>query len=157
MTNDIFTIGYEGVTIEQAVATLKTAGVTLLLDIRAVPLSRRPGFSKNKLAGHLAQAGIGYLLLKTLGTPAEGRAAARKGNVGELRRIYEMHLDTLEAQAGFAAALAEIPGAGLLPALLRARPARLPSPDRRRTAGGGNRPVDYPSRPAGSRWLDFRP
>ena len=106
MQPSLFTIGYEGVTIEPFIATLKTAKVETLIDIRAVPLSRRPGFSKNKLAGHLNAAGIKYLLLKGLGTPAEGRAAARKGNIAELHRIYTAHLDTLEAQADYATALA---------------------------------------------------
>jgi uncharacterized protein (DUF488 family) len=93
----IYTIGYEGVTAEAFIAALKEAGVEALLDIRAVPLSRKPGFSKNKLAERAGAAGIRYVPMKGLGTPTEGRAAARKGNAGELRRIYEEHLLTQEA------------------------------------------------------------
>jgi hypothetical protein len=44
-----------------------------------VPNSRRPGFSKNILAASLAEAGIAYLGLKALGTPAEGRAFIADG------------------------------------------------------------------------------
>lgn len=84
----IFTIGYEGVTVDALAKTLVDAGVKVLLDVRAVPLSRKPGFSKNKLAAKLAENDIRYVGLKGLGTPAEGRAAARKGNTGEMRRIF---------------------------------------------------------------------
>lgn len=90
----IYTIGYEGVTVDALVLTLKNAGVRVLLDVRAVPLSRKPGFSKNKLAAKLAEHHIRYVGLKGLGTPAEGRAAARKGNTGEMRRIFSEQLDS---------------------------------------------------------------
>lgn len=93
----IFTIGYEGVTQAAFIATLREAGVTLVADVRAVPLSRRPGFSKNVLAAGLKEAGIGYLGFKALGTPPEGREAARKGDVARLARIYDGQLETTEA------------------------------------------------------------
>ena len=95
----LFTIGYEGATVDEVIAALLKAGVKRLVDIRAVPLSRRPGFSKNVLAAHLANAGIAYTLLKPLGTPPEGREAARKGNVKRLREIYLGQLETPEAMA----------------------------------------------------------
>ena len=94
MKTDIYTIGYEGMTADAFVESLVRAGVAALLDIRAVPLSRKPGFSKHKLAARLTQSGIDYVPLKGLGTPAEGRAAARRGNAGELRRIYAAYLDS---------------------------------------------------------------
>ena len=40
----IFTIGYEKSTQPELIAALQAAGVTRLIDVRAVPLSRRPGF-----------------------------------------------------------------------------------------------------------------
>src|SRR3546814_12565827 len=84
----IFTIGYEGATQDEVIAALRAAGVTMLADVRAVPLSRRPGFSKNILAAGLREAGIGYVGLKALGTPAAGREAARKGPHQRLAEIY---------------------------------------------------------------------
>ncbi|MEC3950318.1 DUF488 domain-containing protein [Sphingobium sp. HWE2-09] len=93
----IFTIGYEGVTQPELIATLQDAGVRLLADVRAVPLSRRPGFSKNILAAGLREAGIDYVGLKALGTPAEGREAARKGQHARLADIYGRQLDLPEA------------------------------------------------------------
>lgn len=79
------------------IGALDRAGVRLLVDVRAVPLSRRPGFSKNILAAGLHEAGIDYLGLKALGTPAAGREAARKGNLPVLEEIYAAQLDLPEA------------------------------------------------------------
>lgn len=93
----IFTIGYEGATQADVIAALQKAGVTLLADVRAVPLSRRPGFSKNILAAGLREAGIDYVGLKALGTPPAGREAARKGDHAKLREIYAAQLDLPEA------------------------------------------------------------
>jgi uncharacterized protein (DUF488 family) len=95
----IFTIGYEGVTQADLIAALKAAGVELLADIRAVPLSRRPGFSKNILASGLRDAGIDYVGLKALGTPPEGREAARRGNHAKLAEVYAGQLELPEAMA----------------------------------------------------------
>src|SRR5438067_2607055 len=94
----IRTIGYEDATIPGLLETLQQAGIDLLVDVRAIASSRRPGFSKNRLAGSLAAAGIEYLHLRGLGTPADGRAAARAGRYAELRETYTEHLATPGAQ-----------------------------------------------------------
>jgi uncharacterized protein (DUF488 family) len=96
------TIGYEGATMSDFLAALKDEGVALLVDVRAVASSRRPGFSKTKLAANLAEAGIEYLHLRGLGTPADGRAAARAGKHADMRAVYAAHLETPVAQADFA-------------------------------------------------------
>jgi len=93
----IFTIGYEGTTQEAFIAALREAGVTLIADVRAVPLSRRPGFSKNVLAAGLREAGIDYVGLKALGTPPAGRDAARKRDRDRLAAVYEGQLREPEA------------------------------------------------------------
>jgi uncharacterized protein (DUF488 family) len=49
----IFTIGYEGVTQAELLDALKAAKVKRVIDVRAVPNSRRPGFSKNLLRNAL--------------------------------------------------------------------------------------------------------
>ncbi len=84
----VFTIGYEGATMDGFIAALDTAGVRQVIDVRALPLSRRPGFSKSSLAASLAAAGIAYVHLKALGTPKPGRDAAKKGDVATLERVY---------------------------------------------------------------------
>jgi uncharacterized protein (DUF488 family) len=95
----IFTIGYEGATQTELVAALRAAGVARVIDVRAVPMSRKPGFSKNVLAAGLQEAGIDYVHLKALGTPPAGREAARKGRWEEMNRIYAAQLETPEAAA----------------------------------------------------------
>jgi uncharacterized protein (DUF488 family) len=102
----IFTIGYEGTTVPEFVGALKNAGVEQVIDVRALPLSRRPGFSKSPLRAALEEAGIAYVHLKALGTPAEGRAAARAGRHADLERIYAGQLELPEAIAQSAEMLA---------------------------------------------------
>ncbi|HEX6693465.1 MAG TPA: DUF488 domain-containing protein [Longimicrobiales bacterium] len=92
------TIGYESATMPDFLEALTEGGVQLVADIRAVAGSRRPGFSKTRLAGHLLENGIDYVHLRGLGTPADGRAAARSGNYAELERIYQEHLATAAAR-----------------------------------------------------------
>jgi len=102
----IFTIGYEGTTVGEFLAALKEAKVERVIDVRAVPNSRRPGFSKNILRNELSEAGIEYVHLRALGTPADGRAAARAGRTDDLRRIYAGQLELPEAIAESAQMLA---------------------------------------------------
>ncbi|HEY2049570.1 MAG TPA: DUF488 domain-containing protein [Caulobacteraceae bacterium] len=98
------TIGYESSTLADVIGRLQAAKVELLIDVRAVSASRRPGFSKSMLAASLAEAGIDYLHLRALGTPKSGREAARDGRTQEMRKIYEAHLEEPDAQAQLAQA-----------------------------------------------------
>lgn len=98
-TRRLFTIGYEQAKPAAVLNELERAKIELLVDTRAVAASRRPGFSKRQLAASLDDAGIGYIHLQKLGTPAEGRAAARNGDTDALWRIYDKHIKTAEAQA----------------------------------------------------------
>ena len=93
----LFTIGYEKARPDALMAELKRARVKLLVDTRAVAASRKPGFSKRQLAASLDEEGIAYLHLQKLGTPADGREAARAGKLDTLWRIYAKHLETPEA------------------------------------------------------------
>jgi uncharacterized protein (DUF488 family) len=92
------TIGYEGATVRSFLAALEAEGVELLVDVRAVASSRRPGFAKTRLAENVGTIGVGYLHLRGLGTPAEGRAAARAGRHDEMKSIFAEHLATPGAQ-----------------------------------------------------------
>lgn len=92
------TIGYETATLPEMIARLQAAGVEVVVDVRAVAASRRPGFSKSMLAATLATHGIDYVHLRALGTPKAGRQAARAGRVAEMRAIFEGHLKEPEAQ-----------------------------------------------------------
>jgi len=94
----LFTIGYEKARPAAVMDELKRANIDLLVDTRAVAASRRPGFSKRQLAAALDEAGIGYVHLQKLGTPAEGRQAARSGDLAALWRIYDKHIKSAEAR-----------------------------------------------------------
>src|SRR4051794_36848859 len=94
----LFTIGYEQTPSKAVLDELERAGVKLLVDVRAVTSSRRPGFSKNQLAAGLDERGIAYIHLAALGTPKEGRLAARSGQYDVLQKIYSKHLKTPQAR-----------------------------------------------------------
>lgn len=94
----LFTIGYEQASLADVIATLKRAKVKILVDTRAVAASRRAGFSKKALSASLDEAGIAYLHFQKLGTPAEGREAARSGDLKTLWKIYRKHIKTKPAQ-----------------------------------------------------------
>src|ERR1700751_5278475 len=96
--NRLFTIGYEQTPQKAVLDELESAGVRLLVDVRAVTSSRRPGFSKNQLAASLDERGIAYIHLKGLGTPKEGRRAARSGDYAALEKIFSAHLRKPEAR-----------------------------------------------------------
>jgi len=97
-TRTLFTIGYEQIPHKAVLDELEEAGVKLLVDVRAVTSSRRPGFSKRQLAAGLDERGIAYVHLSALGTPKEGRLAARSGNFDLLQRIFSKHLKTPQAR-----------------------------------------------------------
>jgi uncharacterized protein (DUF488 family) len=103
----IFTIGYEGTDIERFVSTLLAVGINAVADVRAVPLSRKKGFSKNTLRDRLAEAGIQYLSMKALGDPKPGREAAKAGDYAAFRAIYGAHIDLPEVSAAVAELAAE--------------------------------------------------
>lgn len=97
----LFTIGYEGATQAEVIGRLKTAGVEVLVDVRAVAASRRAGFSKTLLGQSLRADGVDYLHLRPLGTPKAGRDAARKGDVATMQAIFNAHMREPDAEAAF--------------------------------------------------------
>jgi uncharacterized protein (DUF488 family) len=104
-TPPVATIGYERSPLPDVIARLQSAGVALLIDVRAIAASRRPGFSKTLLSGSLAEGGIDYLHLRDLGTPKSGRIAARAGRTAEMAQIFDTHLQTAAAQGALAHAV----------------------------------------------------
>jgi len=87
------------VTQQAFIDCLRGARVEVLADVRAVPLSRRPGFSKNILTAELREAGIDYAGFKALGTPPAGRTAARRNDLATLSHIYAGQLAMPDALA----------------------------------------------------------
>lgn len=103
----VYTIGYEGTDIEKFVQTLLMVGIDVVADVRAVPLSRKKGFSKNTLRDRLAEVGIQYLPMQTLGDPKPGRDAAKAGDYDAFRAIYTSHIEQPEASSAVAALASE--------------------------------------------------
>jgi uncharacterized protein (DUF488 family) len=96
---NLFTIGYEGAALDDFIASLKVAGVEILVDIRELPQSRKRGFSKKSLSEALESAGIAYKHVRALGDPKPGREAARRGDMKEFKRIFNQHLSGDLAQS----------------------------------------------------------
>jgi uncharacterized protein (DUF488 family) len=95
----IATIGYEGASPEAFDATLRAAGVELLVDVRAVAVSRRRGFSKTALSERTREGGCEYIHLRDLGDPKAGREAARAGQHELFCQIFGAHMETGPATA----------------------------------------------------------
>jgi uncharacterized protein (DUF488 family) len=72
-------LGYEQSEQEDYLRRLQQHKVSVVVDVRDVPLSRKRGFSKNQLREALAQAGIEYVHVQTLGAPKELRDSLRAG------------------------------------------------------------------------------
>jgi uncharacterized protein (DUF488 family) len=102
----ILSIGYEKAGFADFILTLQAARVATVIDVRDLPLSRRAGFSKRQLEAGLAAAGIGYLHLRALGTPAAGREANRRRQWPLFWEIVEQRLARPEARDALAEAAA---------------------------------------------------
>jgi uncharacterized protein (DUF488 family) len=76
----LVSLGYEGRTVEELIDNLRRESVTVLVDVRLTPLSRKPGMSKSRLAATLDAVSIRYLHLRALGNPKENRASFRAGD-----------------------------------------------------------------------------
>lgn len=85
VTGRIYSVGYEGLTLDGLVDRLSGAHVTTLVDVRLNPVSRKPGFSKRRLTEALAAVGIEYVHEKSLGNPVENRESFRDGDGHEGR------------------------------------------------------------------------
>ncbi len=105
MTFPLFTVGYEGLVQEQLLGRLVAAGVSVLLDIRAIPQSRKPGFSKTLLCHSAMTLGIHYRHVRALGTPKAGRIAARAGRASEMEAVFATHMTTDVARVGLSEAI----------------------------------------------------
>jgi uncharacterized protein (DUF488 family) len=78
-TGNFFTIGYEQSTIRRFLSLLRSREVEIVVDVRQIPLSRKPGFSKHHLCGSLENAGMGYRHAVNLGAPKRLREKLRRG------------------------------------------------------------------------------
>jgi uncharacterized protein (DUF488 family) len=106
MTKRIFTMGYEGISVQAFIGRLNDVGVRTVLDVRATPLSRKPGFSKNAFSKALHEAGIVYAHLPALGCPKDVRDRYKKD--GDWTAYVRGFLGSLEKQREAVSELARI-------------------------------------------------
>jgi uncharacterized protein (DUF488 family) len=87
----IYSVGYEGFEVEALVDRLASSKVSLVIDVRLTPSSRRRGFSRKSLSAVLQGAGIDYRHEPALGNPPDNRDSFRRGDGEEgRRRLREM-------------------------------------------------------------------
>lgn len=101
--SNIIGIGYEGLTIDEFIQALQERNVTTLVDVRLNALSRKPGFSKNKLQGAVTAAGIKYEHLRALGNPKDNRAGFYSTDPAEKATASSRYHKILEQESGKAA------------------------------------------------------
>lgn len=93
MSAKLFTVGYEGRSLDELVDALRAAGVERLVDVRELPLSRRKGSSKTALGDTLREAGIEYIHVRALGNPKPNRERYWAGDVEGGAAVYREHLN----------------------------------------------------------------
>ncbi len=93
----LFTIGYQGRTLEEFLQRLVGAGVARLVDVRAVPASRKKGFSKNGLKDALAARGIEYVHVRAAGNPYRAESGPVLEKYTAYLKEHPEILDELEA------------------------------------------------------------
>jgi uncharacterized protein (DUF488 family) len=93
MANTLYTIGYEESNAATFLKKIEAAGVRTVLDVRELPQSRIPGFSKTALSTSLAHKNIKYIHVRELGSPRELRHELREnGDFVAFTRGYLLHL-----------------------------------------------------------------
>ncbi len=111
----IYTVGYEGATLEVFLERLQSARVETVVDVRDLPLSRRRGFSKNALAAALRAAGIEYQHVRALGCPKHIRDQYRKDrNWVSYTAAFMQHLSNQLAAVAHLASLGDARTSALL-------------------------------------------
>jgi len=98
----VATIGYEKASLADFIGTLKLVNIEVLVDVRDRAQSRRQGFSKSALSNALQNAGIGYVHMRELGDPKEGRDAARRGDYAAFRAIFNEVMESDSAKEAIA-------------------------------------------------------
>ena len=103
MTDHIFTFGYEGLSLKAFIARLKSARVETVIDVRANPLSRKPGFSKRAPSPRLCEsAGIDYDHRPAVGCPnahpdpLQGAIAERQARRKRASREWRMAANSFD-------------------------------------------------------------
>lgn len=108
MRSRIHTIGYQQRVGLDLARALVAARVEFLVDVRAVPMSRRPDFRRTRLTETLSDAGIRYVGMPGLGTPKFLRdKLAKDGNYEAFFASFREHLESVQNHLESLARLAD--------------------------------------------------
>lgn len=111
----ICTIGYEGLDIDAFMSLLAENDIETVVDVREIPLSRKPGFSKKALEAALNLSGREYVHMVALGCPKPIRDRYREdGNWKRYTEGFLKYLATQDDAVAELAALAETSNCALL-------------------------------------------
>jgi uncharacterized protein (DUF488 family) len=92
---ELMTIGYESLSPAGFFGILQRCKVSMVVDVRELPISRRAGFAKNALAAGLSEHGIKYVHISALGCPRDVRHAYREdGDWARYTRAFKNYLET---------------------------------------------------------------
>ncbi|MDO8537404.1 MAG: DUF488 family protein [archaeon] len=94
--NGIFSIGYEGKTIDFFLNELIQNNISLLIDVRKNAFSMKKNFSKNHLIKCLKNSGINYLHFPELGIDSDKRKNLE--TVKDYQKLFEEYKQNLEAK-----------------------------------------------------------
>ena len=95
---ELFTIGYEGLSTETFLERLRSFDVSTLVDIREKPISRKKGFSKSSLSNYLKNNGIEYVHIRELGSPSMLRKKLKETN--DYEKFFSEYSNYLTSTAG---------------------------------------------------------
>lgn len=104
----LFTVGYEGLGIDEFMSLLAENDIETIVDVREMPLSRKPGFSKKSLESTLNLSGREYVHMAALGCPKSVRDQYRED--GDWKRYTKGFLKHLAQQDEAVASLATLAG-----------------------------------------------
>ena len=111
----IYTVGYEGLDIDSFLSLLAENDIETVVDVREMPLSRKPGFSKKSLANVLNLSGREYVHMVDLGCPKLVRDRYREdGNWKRYTDGFMKHLKTQDDAIAELSALAATSNCALL-------------------------------------------
>lgn len=89
----LFTIGYEGKSIDLYLNELHKKNIKALVDVRKNPISRKFGFSKSKLKAYVERLDIMYFHLPGLGIPKQLRT--NLVNIDSYKKLFALYRATI--------------------------------------------------------------
>jgi len=93
----LYTIGYQDRNLDDFICELKSFGISVLIDVREIPVSRKKGFSKTSLYQYLEENDIQYIHLKDLGSPKSLREKLRSD--GDYSYFFNEYQKYIKSQA----------------------------------------------------------